>query len=408
MNHKHTLRNFVFLWAAWFVIVYSFQWLVTARLDIKRPDYAVVWSAGETQKYSNKGKIYLEEPWFNRQVAWDSEYYLGIAVGGYDDPAAGRAQDPKTGIDWPKNYSFFPIYPYLIRLLKYPLAFLGLTQIATSALAGLMITLLGSLAGMLALWDLTRDFFDDNDALRAGFYMLIFPSAFFFAQVYTEGLFVGLAFWTLALSRRKHWFWAGVLGLIASGTRAHGGLLFIPLGLAWLRAVDWRNISKSFHWRWILQGFWAFLPLIGYLLWRTSSLGQGWAALQSFYFGRGVLTLQSSIESWRGAYEYALTTNAGLIYFMMEVFSVLLALIASLVLMRKQLEVAAFSLTIVIFSVFSGSAQSEARYMLVAPALFISLALFGRNKTFDRTWTLISLLLMGMSVMLYSFDMWVG
>jgi hypothetical protein len=40
--------------------------------------------------------------------------------------------------------------------------------------------------------------------------------------------------------------------------------------------------------------------------------------------------------------------------------------------------------------------------------MFIFLALLGRNKVFDRAWTLISLLLMGMSVTLYSFDMWVG
>jgi hypothetical protein len=65
---------------------------------------------------------------------------------------------------------------------------------------------------------------------------------------------------------------------------------------------------------------------------------------------------------------------------------------------------------VVILSVFSGigAAQSQARYMLVAPAMFIVLSDLGKNKVFDRTWTLASILLMGMSVMLYSFDMWVG
>lgn len=405
---RQPLRNIIFLWMAWFAILYGFQWLVTTRLDIKRPDFAVSWSSTETLKTSNKGKIYLEEPFLNRQVAWDSEYYLGIAVGGYDDPAAGRAQDPATGILWPKNYSFFPAYPFLIRAFMLPLGLLGLSPIATASVAAVIVTLLGTLAGMIALWDMTRAYFDQDDALRAAFYMLVFPSAFFFAQVYTEGLFIGLAFWTLALSKRKMWFWAGVLAVLAAWTRAHGGLLFIPLGIAWLQAADWKNIRTSFSWKWLAQGFWSLLPLAAYLLWRTSPLGEGWAALQSFYFGRGVLTLQSSLASWMQAYEYAGTVNSGMIYFGMEAASVILALLASLALLRKDIQVAAFSLAIVMFSAISGSAQSEARYMLVAPAVFISLAILGRNKSFDRAWTLLSILLMGMSVMLYSFDMWVG
>ena len=406
---KQPLRNLILLWVAWFAILYGFQWLVTNRLvDVKRPDFAVSWSSTETLKSSNNGKIYLEEPFLNRQVAWDSEYYLGIAVGGYDDPSAGRVQDPATGIQWPKNYSFFPAYPFLIRMLMLPLGIFGMNPIATASLAGICVALLGTLAGMIALWDMTREYFDENDALRAAFYMLIFPSAFFFAQVYTEGMFIGLAFATLALSKRKQWFWAGILAGIAAWTRAHGGLLFIPLGIAWLQTQDLKNLRASFSWKWLAQGLWSLLPLANYLFWRFSYLGRGWAALQSFYFGRGVLTLQSSIASWVQGYQYASGVNSALIYYGLEVASVVLALLASLALLRKDPQVAAFSLAIVTFSALSGSAQSQARYMLVAPALFIVLARLGRNKTFDRAWTILSLLLMGLSVMLFSFDMWVG
>jgi hypothetical protein len=408
MTIKHTLRNLVMLWAAWFVILYGFQWLVAHRLEINRPDYAVFWSAHETQKLSNQGKDYLVEPFLNRQVAWDSEYYLGIATGGYDDPHAGRAKDPVTGTNWPKNYSFFPGYPMLMKLVMIPLRILKLNSIATAALAGVIVALLGTLAGLTALWDLTRAYFDEDDTLRAAFYMLIFPSAFFFAQIYTEGLFVGLAFWSLALSRRKQWFWAGALAFFAAWTRAHGGLLFIPLGIAWLRVKDWRTLPNSLSWKSALQGVCAFLPLAGFILWRYSNLGTGWAALQSFYFGRGVLTLQNSIQSWMQGFRYASSTDSAMIYYIMEVASVVLALIASLALFKTDPEVSAFSLAVVAFSALSGSAQSQARYVLVAPAMFIFLAMVGRNKTFDRAWSMLCLLLMGMSVMLFSADMWVG
>ena len=295
-----------------------------------------------------------------------------------------------------------------MKLFMLPLGVFGLTPIGTAALAGIIVALFGTLAGMLALWDLTCPYLDENDALRTAFYLLIFPSAFFFAQVYTEGLFIGLAFWTLALSRRKQWFWAGLLGFAAAWTRAHGGLLFIPLLVAASRQLDWKDLKKSYSTTWMMQAVWSLLPLAGYFIWRFSSLGIGWAALQSFYFGRGVLSIFESIASWQQAYVYAGTVQSGMIYFIMEAGCVILALIASISLLRKDPETASFSLAIVLFSAVSGSAQSEVRYMLAAPALFIFLSILGRNKSFDKAWTMLSILLMGMSVRLYSFAMWVG
>jgi hypothetical protein len=359
---------------------------------------------------SNKDKIYLNEPFANRQVAWDSEYYIGIAVGGYDDPEAGRVQNPATGQMVVKNYSFFPLYPYIVRALALPLKLFGLSAIGTAALAGLIVTLLGTLAGMFALWDLTRGLFDEESAWRSVFYMLIFPSAFFFAQTYTEGLFVGLAFSSLALMKRKQWIWASLLGMLAAWTRAHGAVLALPLLLAWILSINWKSeIRSQLSWKWVLQGLFALLPLGAYYIWRISPLGEGWAELQSFYFGRGLMSIEKSIGSWNDALVYARTTGQeALIYFSLEVFTTILALIGSIWLIRRDPIVALFSLAVVLLSIFSGSAQSMARYMLIAPAMFIFLGHLGKNKVFDKAWTLASILLMGMSVMLFSFDMWVG
>ena len=93
---KRTLYQIVLLWLAWVVIILAFQWIVTTRLEITHPDRAIFWTESQTRPSSNKGKSYLLEPFMNRQVAWDSEYYVGIAVGGYDDPAAGAVLNPRT------------------------------------------------------------------------------------------------------------------------------------------------------------------------------------------------------------------------------------------------------------------------------------------------------------------------
>ena len=408
---KTTAYNIALLWLAWVAILLSFQWLVTARLEIQHPDLALIWTKSQTMPSSNEGKIYLLQPIMNRQVAWDSEYYVGIAVAGYDDPNASAVVNPKTGREVTKNYSFFPLYPYAMRVFALPLNILGINPIAAVSLAGVVVAALGTLAGLLALWSLTRPYFSEEDAYRAVFYLLIFPTAFFFAMVYTEGLFIGLAFGALALSKYGHWVGASLFGLLAAWTRAHGAAVALPLLAFWLMQIKWREpLRPQLTWSWWLRGALALLPLAGYLLWRTSALGAGWAELQEFHFGRGLLSLGSSIEAWQYAFEYASSLGGGhaQVYMAIEVGAILLALVASLWLLRHDLGTALFSLAVVMLSILSGSAGSMARYMLIVPAMYIFLAYLGKNRTFDRAWTVFSILLLGMEATLFASDMWVG
>src|SRR5215207_9817444 len=148
-------RLIVLLWLAWAIIVISFQALATARLVPKFPDRALEWTTRFTGDGYQQDHIYLLEPFMNDQVAWDSEYYLAIAVGGYDDPATDLIGPPNHQVTL--SYAFLPFYPLLIRLFAIPLSLLGLNAIATATLAGVIVSAFGALAGMLALYDLTRD-----------------------------------------------------------------------------------------------------------------------------------------------------------------------------------------------------------------------------------------------------------
>ncbi|HEX2622006.1 MAG TPA: hypothetical protein VHL11_17740, partial [Phototrophicaceae bacterium] len=86
----------ILIWAVWAIIIIGFQTLVDARVQPDRPDYALEWTPGETARTSQKNKPYLSEPFMNRQVSMDSEYYLSIAVAGYDDPI-GRTVNTRGG-----------------------------------------------------------------------------------------------------------------------------------------------------------------------------------------------------------------------------------------------------------------------------------------------------------------------
>jgi len=141
----------------------------------------------------------------NSHVAWDSEYYLSIAAAGYDDP---KVQAVAGDYSWQNkhfctagrdvdcyslNYAFFPLYPWLTRVFALALKWLplGITWVGKVTLAAVMVSLLGTLAALFGLYSLLLPHLGEEGAYRALFFMLIFPSGFFLAQVYTEGLFLG-------------------------------------------------------------------------------------------------------------------------------------------------------------------------------------------------------------------------
>src|SRR5574341_892801 len=256
-------RVIVFTWLAWVVIVIAFQAWGTARIVPKFPDLALDWTKEFTDTGYQLDHVYLLDPFMNNQVAWDSEYYLSIAVGGYNDPRSphltshGVITSPQglpttpvgsgSGTSISSNFAFLPFYPLLIRILVYALQVFGLTPIATATLSGIIISGLGTLMGMLALFDLTRASLGEDGALRAVFYLIVFPTGFFLIQVYTEGLFVGLTFGCLAMLKRKQWLAASLLGIAATLTRAVGITLIIPMAMAWLRTGEWIDIDLE--WR---------------------------------------------------------------------------------------------------------------------------------------------------------------
>jgi len=422
-------RTIVAIWALWAVVLIGFQAAAIERVRLVRPDAAVSWSANETQEFSNNGKIYLLEPLFNQQVAWDSEYYVGIAADGYDGALAGRATDPATGTVIPRNYSFFPGYPALMRVVATPLLLVGIARIPAVVIAGLIITLLGTLAGALALDELVRRKVaaskrngDEAHALgiRAVVYLLLFPGAMFFAQIYTEGLFIGLAFGALAMAQRGRWLFAGLLAGAAALTRAHGVLTAIPLAIMWWQAdgqVVLRaalRVAPARRARAVITAaaplFACGLPVLVHLAWRFSSLGEGWALLQSFYFGRGYVSIVNSLGAWLNGASYALSQgHEAMFTYVLDRLSIVLALVASLALLRRrEVALGAFSLALVLASGLSGDHQSTIRYMAIVPAIPIWLAHVGRRPWFDRAWSFACTLILGLLALLYSYDFWVA
>jgi hypothetical protein len=432
-NKAH--RTIVFIWLGWAIALLGFQAFVTARLDIARPDYALFWTPNETTIGSQAGRIFLKEPFMNRHVSWDSEFYLAIAVDGYESDNVRRANaffDEGQGAGfWPfyippnvgstnglsLSYAFLPLYPLSIRALSLPLALIGMSPIATATLAGVIVSLLGTLAAMLAIYELGREELGEEGGIRTAFYLIIFPSAFFLAQVYTEGLFIGLAFWSLVFIQRKQFLWAALLAILATFTRSVGVLLVVPLFLAWLRTEEWRDLDlewrqiyfRGLPWRTLWHAIVVISPLIAYQLWRISYFGLAFTKVEETFFSRKLLSLGASFVGWSQGFQALFgdgTQSAA--YYAIEWGAIFLGVLACILTWRKYRDLAIFSFLVIIISFTSGVAQGMHRYVLAAPSLFLLLGRWGNNRAFDRVWTIVSLLLMGMMATLFSFDMWAG
>lgn len=402
-------RTLVLVWIAWAIVLLGFQGLVERRLVLYRPDRALEWTVHETARNSQNGKPYLLDPFMNEQVSWDSEFYLSIATVGYDDRDVAWVE-VGPGRLLSMNYAFYPFYPLVTRIVAAPLKLLNQTPIATSTLAGVIVSLLGTLGAMFALYDLTRDELEESGGIRAAFYMLIFPSAFFLAQVYTEGLFAGLAFGCLALLHRKRLVWAALLAALATWTRAVGIALIVPLAITWAQEVGLGGLSmEAISWRKLARGLLVLSPLAAYLIWRHF-LGTQFGLIEDNWFGRSVFDMERFIYGWQVALDSIFQNEnpQTQIYFLLELLSVVVAFVACLLTMRRYPGLTLFGLAALVIPFTSGAPQSLIRYILAVPSLFIVLGRLGKHPAFDRAWTLASVLLLGMQTMLFTFDMWVA
>ena len=187
------------LWLVWSIILFSFQAVVLLRFRPVRPDNSLAWVKEYTQTPIKIQKNPKTNLLLLDHVGWDSHYYLSIAIHGYHDYRMERITDPKTNAAYSMNYAFFPLYPMLIRGLVLPFWHSSLSLEKIAIIAGILISLVGTLLGMISLYFLIQDRFGPEIAYNASFYMLIFPSAIFLGQVYSDALFIGLSFFCILL-----------------------------------------------------------------------------------------------------------------------------------------------------------------------------------------------------------------
>jgi hypothetical protein len=164
---------------------------------------------------------------------WDAPHYLEIARNGY-----------QTRFD----VVVHPLFPALIR---------GFEFVTRDYLASaFLVSGLALIAAVPLLRRLVALDHSPQVAMRACWFFLIFPTAYFLQIGYTESVFLALVFGAFLASRTDRWWLAGLLGMLAAMTRANGLVLLPALAI---EAGHQLYRTKKWNWSWC----WIVLVLAG-------------------------------------------------------------------------------------------------------------------------------------------------
>ncbi len=201
--------------------------------------------------------------WLEIWNHWDATHYLGLAQYGYQTTGEMRVR-----------LAFYPLFPWLTRLVA---LVIGNYLVSTFIVSGL-----ASLAAAMLFQRLVQLDYAPLLAWRAVWFLLIFPTSYFLHIGYTESLFLALTLGCFLAARCNRWLLAGTLAALAGLTRING-LILIPALL--IEALQQYRHVRRWHWRWL----WISLAVLG--------VG-GYLVLNAYVAGDAFMFLTHQQEYW--------------------------------------------------------------------------------------------------------------
>jgi len=306
--------------------------------------------------------------WISSFANFDGIHYLLIAKQNYSQ--------------W--EQAFFPLYPLFIRIVGY--------MIPNYLVAALFISNCALIAGLiffhkvLKLWKVKT--------VSSLFFLISFPTAFYFGAVYTESLFFMFFILSLYFLYKKNYAAAGVCAGLSSATRLIGIFLTIPFFFYLIteKQINFKNLKfiiKKYIFL-LLSPLFGLFSYMGYL-WRTTGDPLFFFNSQPI-FGANRSTHLITLPQVYYRYIRILVTAAHdfrwyLSLFEMSIFSlVFVVLILDFLKIKKQLSVAStnhrglqrlglniFSFINILLPTATGTFSSIPRYALFSLSFFIFL-----------------------------------
>src|SRR5581483_6237898 len=274
------------------------------------------------------------------------------------------------GVPQEMRIAFFPLFPYLVKLVAFPLG-------GSTLASGILVSTVAALVASVGIYRVLRGYISDRAALLVVALWAAAPTAYLESMVYTESLFTALSVFALIALIRHRWLTASALTILAGLTRSTVVLVIAVVVAAALIAIirrrdGWRPYAAIVLSPLGIVGYWAFLGLRLHHLnaWFISQEAPGWRS--SFDFGRQtvkVVVQQLTFSQIGSAYRTVLLIS----------IAILAPLLVSTILLVRDRTIAwqlsAWSAATVVFTLLSsGAFTSKPRFLLPCFPLLIPAA----------------------------------
>ena len=311
----------------------------------------------------------------------DTGWYQSIAENGYDRvPFETRTQH---------NWAFFPLYPLLMRMAA--------TWSGQYLLAGALLSNVLFFAALVLLHRMTTALgYESPTADRAIFYAAVFPVGYFFSLPLTEALFLCLVVASFLAAVRGHWWAAGLLGALASGTRLSGIFLLPALALFYFQRTERPRWGREFFWLALIpSGLLAFM----FILWQMTGNPLACIDAVAAWERKSGFILTTLFDYLRHPLQLAEAWNFRALNFA----AAILALgVAFFWLRKRHWAFAAFTFLAIALPLSSSTLQSAARYVSVIFPVYMALAIVARRAWVDQTIRFTFLVLFALMTLFYA------
>jgi len=337
---------------------------------------------------------FLLSPWSN----FDGVYYLLIAANGYT-----------------VNAGFFPLFPFFLHVVTSAfgrvLAFDPIQYYTALLLVSLFLLL-----SLITLYKLVKLDYKDNIAIFAIFYMLFFPTSFFFATIYSESLFLLLCVSSFYFARQKRWFLASLCGGLLTATRLVGIAIIPALIIEFIRSdptsspsAGLRGVRKTLYKKKNLFLLFTPLGILGYMWFNLEKWGDTFYFIQAqgdFQNNRSVTSLVFIPQTIFRYINILTTLSPGIFEWwiaLLEISTFIFVSIMFFVAWKKKIRISyiLFALICFLIPVSSGTFTGLPRYALVLFPIFIAIALI-KNKVIKICYSTIGFILLFLLFMLFS------
>lgn len=342
--------------------------LITAVLFIPLNNagpISYVYSQGDSQSFSS---IFLS-PWAN----FDGIHYLRIAQSGYSNEAR-----------------FFPLFPLILK-----------TAANNFVISLVLVTTIFFLAIYFFKKLLVLDF-SNQIATNSLIYLLLFPTSFFFASIYSEGLFLLLTVLSFYFARQKKWFLSIICAMLLMTTRIVG-VAILPALLYEFVTKEKIGIKKIALFLLAPLGL-ALFSLFNYYKWHNFFYFiQAQGELGNNRMVSGIVLFPQTIFRYFKILTTVSIDSYGWMIALLEVSSFLFVSFLLYFAWKEKIRASYLIFAAINFAIIisTGTFSALPRYVLTIFPIFIALALI-RNKIFKFAYIVFSPILLFILLMLFS------